>query len=120
MYAIVASSMLLFGLIDKQVVTSPSACKTWLQQLVPRQPIKLVLYLPFQICVQPCNNTPSPENLAELGREPIMTLLHALILALAGLAPWCEPGSAGKTTNQGWPVVWPSMMFGLVHRCFMG
>jgi len=82
------------------VVTSPSACKRWLQQLVSRQPIKLVLHLLFEFCVQPCNQTPSSENLADLGREPIIPLLHAYNLALAGLAPWCEPGSAQKTTNQ--------------------
>ena len=82
------------------MVTSPSACKRWLQQLVSRQPIKLVLHLLFEFCVQPCNQTPSSENLAGLGREPIIPLLHAYNLALAGLAPWCEPGSARKTTNQ--------------------
>jgi len=82
------------------VVTSPSACKRWLQQLVSKQPIKLVLHLLFEFCVQPCNQTPSSENLADLGREPIIPLLHAYNLALAGLAPWCEPGSARKTTNQ--------------------
>ena len=82
------------------MVTSPSACKRWLQQLVSKQPIKLVLHLLFEFCVQPCNQTPSFENLADLGRKPIIPLLHAYNLALAGLATWCEPGSARKTTNQ--------------------
>ena len=41
------------------------------------------------------NQSPSPFDLARTNHQPIMLTMHA-----PGLAPSCEPGSAGKPTNQ--------------------